>query len=192
MAVAIGLGGGLWTAVIGVISTLPFFARQACDPVLRIMSAASSTPPRAWAPRRPSCSPGMSPHAASTMLVQCAASSATPSSPLPVSALSALAPRCQQRNGADHRRHEVCPYRPMVAHRLSRPRHPRRRGAANLLADGLSATMEGRHARRIAASRLATSLIALLGAAVRLHRAAGRCPRRCRPASCSVRSPRTR
>ncbi|MEQ9690388.1 MAG: ABC transporter permease [Bauldia litoralis] len=75
MAVAIGLGGGLWTAVIGVIiSTLPFFARLMRSEVLRIMShrfvdAAESmgaTPAfiLLW---------HVSPHAASTMLVQCAA-----------------------------------------------------------------------------------------------------------------------
>jgi len=75
MAVAIGLGGGLWTAVVGVvISTLPFFARLMRSEVLRIMSyrfvdAAESM----------GASPAfilyrhVSPHAASTMLVQCAA-----------------------------------------------------------------------------------------------------------------------
>ena len=75
MAVAIGLGGGLWTAVLGVIiSTLPFFARLMRSEVLRIMSyrfvdaAAGMGASPAFILRW-----HISPHAASTMLVQCAA-----------------------------------------------------------------------------------------------------------------------
>lgn len=74
MAVAIGLGGGLWTAVLGVvISTIPFFARLMRSEVLRISSypfiqaaeAMGATPKflLIW---------HVAPHAASTMLVQCA------------------------------------------------------------------------------------------------------------------------
>lgn len=74
MAVAIGLGGGLWTAALGVaISTLPFYARLMRSEVLRVQSypfveAAETMGARsgfilAW---------HIGPHAASTMLVQCA------------------------------------------------------------------------------------------------------------------------
>jgi peptide/nickel transport system permease protein len=74
MAVAIGLGGGLWTAVLGVvISTIPFFARLMRSEVQRIRSypfieaaEAMGATPRfvlAW---------HIAPHAASTMLVQSA------------------------------------------------------------------------------------------------------------------------
>lgn len=74
MAVAIGLGGGLWAAVLGVvISTVPFFARLMRSEVLRIQSypfieaaeAMGATPAFAlsW---------HIAPHAAATMLVQCA------------------------------------------------------------------------------------------------------------------------
>lgn len=74
MAVAIGLGGGLWAAVLGVtISTIPFFARLMRSEVLRIQSypfieaaqAMGATP--AFALRW-----HIAPHAASTMLVQSA------------------------------------------------------------------------------------------------------------------------
>ncbi len=75
MAVAIGLGGGLWTAVVGVIiSTLPFFARLMRSEVLRIMSYRFVD-----AAEGMGASPAfilyrhVSPHAASTMLIQCAA-----------------------------------------------------------------------------------------------------------------------
>lgn len=74
MAVAIGLGGGLWTAVLGVvISTIPFFARLMRSEVLRIESYPFIEAARAMGAR-----PGfvlrwhIAPHAASTMLVQCA------------------------------------------------------------------------------------------------------------------------
>lgn len=74
MAVAIGLGGGLWAAVLGVvISTIPFFARLMRSEVLRIQSypfieaaqamGATSAFTLRW---------HIAPHAASTMLVQCA------------------------------------------------------------------------------------------------------------------------
>lgn len=74
MAVAIGLGGGLWAAVLGVIiSTMPFFARLMRSEMLRIRSypfmeaaIAMGASPRfllSW---------HIGPHAASTMLVQCA------------------------------------------------------------------------------------------------------------------------
>ncbi|MBK0327906.1 ABC transporter permease [Rhodobacteraceae bacterium F11138] len=74
MAVAIGLGGGLWAAVLGVvISTIPFFARLMRSEVLRIRSfpfieaseAMGGTP---WFTLRWH----IAPHAATTMLVQCA------------------------------------------------------------------------------------------------------------------------
>lgn len=74
MAVAIGMGGGLWAAVLGVvISTIPFFARLMRSEVLRIQSypfieaaeamGATSFFTLRW---------HIAPHAASTMLVQCA------------------------------------------------------------------------------------------------------------------------
>lgn len=74
MAVAIGMGGGLWTAVLGVvISTVPFFARLMRSEVLRIRSYPFIEAAEAMGAR-----PGfvlgwhIAPHAASTMLVQCA------------------------------------------------------------------------------------------------------------------------
>ena len=74
MAVAIGLGGGLWAAVLGVIlSTIPFFARLMRSEVLRIQSYPFIEAAEAMGAR-----PGftlrwhIAPHAASTMLVQCA------------------------------------------------------------------------------------------------------------------------
>lgn len=74
MAVAIGLGGGLWTAVLGVtISTIPFFARLMRSEVLRIQSY-----PFIEAAQAMGATPAftlrwhIAPHAASTMLVQCA------------------------------------------------------------------------------------------------------------------------
>ncbi|MDE0308051.1 MAG: ABC transporter permease [Albidovulum sp.] len=74
MAVAIGLGGGLWTAVLGVaISTLPFYARLMRSEVLRVQSY-----PFVEAAESMGASPGfilvwhIAPHAGSTMLVQSA------------------------------------------------------------------------------------------------------------------------
>lgn len=74
MAVAIGLGGGLWTAVLGVtISTLPFFARLMRAEALRILSY-----PFVAAAESMGATSGfilrwhLAPHAASTMSVQCA------------------------------------------------------------------------------------------------------------------------
>lgn len=74
MAVAIGLGGGLWTAVLGVIiSTLPFYARLMRSETRRIMSY-----PFVEAAEAMGASPAfilrrhILPHAASTMLVQSA------------------------------------------------------------------------------------------------------------------------
>lgn len=74
MAVAIGLGGGLWTAVLGVvISTIPFFARLMRSEVLRVQSYPFIEAAEAMG-ARPSfvLSWHIAPHAASTMLVQCA------------------------------------------------------------------------------------------------------------------------
>lgn len=74
MAVAIGLGGGLWPAVLGVvISTVPFFARLMRSEVLRIRSfpfieAAEAMGATPWFTLRWH----IAPHAATTMLVQCA------------------------------------------------------------------------------------------------------------------------
>lgn len=74
MAVAIGLGGGLWSAVLGVIiSTLPFFARLMRGEVLRILSfpfveAATAMGATNWFVFRHH----VLPHSASTMLVQSA------------------------------------------------------------------------------------------------------------------------
>lgn len=74
MAVAIGLGGGLWTAVLGVIiSTLPFYARLMRSETRRIMSY-----PFIEAAEAMGATPGfvlmrhIMPHAAATMLVQSA------------------------------------------------------------------------------------------------------------------------
>lgn len=74
MAVAIGFGGGLWAAVLGVvISTIPFFARLMRSEMLRIRSF-----PFIEAAQAMGATPGftlrwhIAPHAASTMLVQCA------------------------------------------------------------------------------------------------------------------------
>lgn len=74
MAVAIGLGGGLWAAVLGVvISTIPFFARLMRSEVLRIQSY-----PFIEAAEAMGATAGftlrwhIAPHASSTMLVQCA------------------------------------------------------------------------------------------------------------------------
>lgn len=74
MAVAIGLGGGLWAAVLGVvISTVPFFARLMRSEVLRIRSF-----PFIEAAEAMGAAPAftlrwhIAPHAATTMLVQCA------------------------------------------------------------------------------------------------------------------------
>ena len=74
MAVAIGLGGGLWTAVLGVvISTIPFYARLMRSEVQRIRSY-----PFIEASEAMGATPGfiliwhIAPHAASTMLVQSA------------------------------------------------------------------------------------------------------------------------
>ncbi|MDQ6435610.1 ABC transporter permease [Mesorhizobium sp. LHD-90] len=75
MAVAIGLGGGLATAVLGVIlSTLPFFARLMRSETRRILAM-----PFIEAARAMGASPALIvmrhvlPHSASTMLVQSAA-----------------------------------------------------------------------------------------------------------------------
>ena len=75
MAVSIGLGGGLWTAVLGItLSTLPFFARLMRGEVLRILSL-----PFIRAAEAMAASPAfifrwhVIPHAATTMLVQAAA-----------------------------------------------------------------------------------------------------------------------
>lgn len=74
MAVAIGLGGGLWIAVLGVVlSTIPFFARLMRSEMLRIRAYPFIEAAEAMGAR-----PGfllrwhIAPHAASTMLVQCA------------------------------------------------------------------------------------------------------------------------
>lgn len=74
MAVSIGLGGGLWAAVLGVIiSTLPFFARLMRAETRRVMSY-----PFIAAATAMGASPGfvlrahVVPHCASTMLVQSA------------------------------------------------------------------------------------------------------------------------
>lgn len=75
MAVAIGLGGGLWTAVFGVIiSTVPFFARLMRSEAKRILSM-----PYVEAAQAMGAGPAaivrqhVLPHSASTMLVQSAA-----------------------------------------------------------------------------------------------------------------------
>lgn len=74
MAVAIGLGGGLWSAALGVvISTVPFYARLMRSEVLRVQSYPFVEAAEAMGAR-----PGfllswhIAPHAASTMLVQSA------------------------------------------------------------------------------------------------------------------------
>lgn len=74
MAISIGLGGGLWTSVLGVIiSTIPFFARLMRSEVLRIRSYPFIQAAEAMG-ARPAfiLSWHIAPHAASTMLVQCA------------------------------------------------------------------------------------------------------------------------
>lgn len=75
MAVAIGFGGGLWTAVAGVtLSTLPFFSRLMRGEVLRcrampfVAAAEAMGAGRLFVLRR-----HIAPHAASTMLVQATA-----------------------------------------------------------------------------------------------------------------------
>ena len=74
MAVAIGLGGGLWTAVLGVvISTIPFFARLMRSEVHRIRSYPFIEAAEAMGAHSGSVLLWhIAPHAASTMLVQCA------------------------------------------------------------------------------------------------------------------------
>lgn len=75
MAIAIGLGGGLVTAVVGVtVSTLPFFARLMRGEVLRIRALPFVTAAEAMGGSRLYILlRHLAPHAASTMLIQAAA-----------------------------------------------------------------------------------------------------------------------